>query len=240
MLYALSDSLLTLIYPQACRICGKSVEEKANGYVCRNCWRATRIFTGDETLCALCGALLSEKTFSGETFCRRCDNVFYDKARAVGLYENALASSIISLKNEPYAPARLQKLYISAFLNSSFSGITRLIPVPLSRQRLKRRGFNQSVLLAKILSNKTGILLDELSLKRSVHTVKHRAAMDKRARAETVENAFEVKRGRLISGKTILLIDDVLTSGATASACAKALKEKGAVKVYVLTVARAY
>jgi predicted amidophosphoribosyltransferase len=105
---------------------------------------------------------------------------------------------------------------------------------------LIRRGFNQSALLAKILSDETGIPLDEQSLKRNAHTIKYRAAMDKRARAETVENAFEVKRARLISGETILLIDDVLTSGATASACARALKETGAAKVYVLTVARAF
>lgn len=240
MFSVLADSLLTVIYPQACRICGRSVEEKADGYVCRACWLKTRIFTGEETLCAKCGMFLSETGFSGETFCRRCDEYFFDRARAVGLYQNALAACIISLKSQPFLPKRLRKLFISAFLDSPFSNSTKIIPVPLSRRRFKQRGFNQSALLAQLLSKKTGILLDEKSLARAVHTVKHRAMMDRQARCETVENAFEVKRPRLVENEKILLIDDVFTSGATANACAKALKEKGAAKVYVLTIARAF
>jgi DNA-directed RNA polymerase subunit RPC12/RpoP len=119
MLSALSDSLLTLIYPQACRICGKSVEQKADGYVCRECWRATRVFTGDDTLCARCGAFLSDKEFSGETFCHRCDEDLYDKARAVGLYEKALASAVISLKKEPFIPPQAAKTF--HLISSEFS-----------------------------------------------------------------------------------------------------------------------
>jgi predicted amidophosphoribosyltransferase len=67
----------------------------------------------------------------------------------------------------------------------------------------------------------------------------HRAGMDERGRRESVEKSFEVKNARLIKGEKILLVDDVFTSGATASACAKILKEKGASEVFVLTIARA-
>ena len=73
---------------------------------------------------------------------------------------------------------------------------------------------------------------------RTIHTPMHRAGMDAKGRALTVEKAFAVTRPKLIAGKNILLVDDVLTSGATISACAKILKKNGARKVFVLTVAR--
>ncbi len=83
-------------------------------------------------------------------------------------------------------------------------------------------------------------MLDEQSLVRKIHTPMHRAAMDNKAREISVKNAFDVKRPKLIEGETILLIDDVYTSGATVSNCAKVLKEKGASKVYVLTIAKTF
>ena len=85
----------------------------------------------------------------------------------------------------------------------------------------------------------TGITIDKLSLSRKIHTPIHRAAMDRKARDLTVRNAFEISRPKLVNGANVLLIDDVFTSGATASQCAKVLKKAGAKKVSVLTLARA-
>ena len=114
-----------------------------------------------------------------------------------------------------------------------------IIPVPLSKRRFLERGFNQAEVLAELLAKETALKIDKQSLARKVHTPVHRAAMDRRARELTVENAFEVTRPKLVKGEKILLVDDVFTSGATTSTCAKALKKKGADKVYVLTIARA-
>jgi competence protein ComFC len=239
MLRKIYDSLLAVVYPQACQICENSVENSSEGIACSACWQKTRIFSGAETLCHKCGEFLHENPTSFETFCRRCDEHFYDAARAVGIYENALSASILHLKNEPFVAKNLQKLFLSAFENPAFQDAAKIIPVPLSKKRLLERGFNQAAVLARILARHAKIDLDEQSLVRTVHTPIHRAAMDRKAREMTVKDAFEVKRPRLIKGENILLVDDVFTSGANVSNCAEALKKKGAGKVYVLTLARA-
>ncbi len=239
MLQKIYDSLLTLVYPQICQVCNESVENSADGVVCQKCWRKTRIFDRNKTLCVKCSAFLQEKPAKAQTFCHRCDEHFYDAARSIGLYENGLAASVIYLKREPFVAQNLQQLFVSAFENAPFQDATVIIPVPLSKKRFLERTFNQAEVLAEILSKKSGLKIDRQSLARKIHTPMHRAAMDRRARELTVENAFEVKRPRLIEGENILLVDDVFTSGATASFCAKALKKKGAGRVYVLTIARA-
>jgi ComF family protein len=239
MLKAVSDSLFALLYPQPCKNCDDVSEHLACGVACAACWAKTRIFSGEETLCHKCGAFLSEKASPFESFCHRCDEHFYDRAQAGGLYEHGLAASVIHLKTTPQLSKKANDLFLSAFHNSPFDDITRIIPVPLSRRRLYDRGFNQAVILARILAKDSGLPLDEKRLLRKVHTPIHRAAMDKKARDLTVRNAFEIAGQASLEDENILLVDDVFTSGATASYCAKALKKKGAGKVYVLTLARA-
>jgi ComF family protein len=245
-LSAFYDACLTVIYPQTCRLCGeKSVESRADGVVCHACWQKTRIFSDDDggkqILCEKCSAFLqSNSSEKFTTFCRRCDDDDFDAARAVGLYEHALLATILNLKQTPFVPLRLQNLFFQTFLESPFLDATRIIPVPLSKRRFNERGFNQASLLAKILTERINLSLDENSLIRKANTPQHRVGMDKKARAESVKNAFEVTRPKFIEGEKILLIDDVFTSGATVSNCAKVLKNKGARAVYVLTVARAF
>lgn len=240
MLSGLYDSLLAVAYPQACQICEQSVENSIDGVACRQCWEKTRIFSGAETLCAKCGRFLHENPTNFQTFCHQCDEQFYDAASAVGIYEFALSASVLNLKREPFAAKKLKQLFVSRFENSAFQDAAKIIPVPLSKKRLLERGFNQAEVLAEILAKQTSARLDKETLIRQIHTPMHRATMDKKAREKSVQNAFEVKRPKLVEGENILLVDDVFTSGATVSNCAKVLKEKGAGKVYVLTVARAF
>lgn len=240
MLTKIFDSLLTLAYPQACQVCQNSVENSCDGVVCRNCWKQTRVFSGKETVCHKCGKFLNDSENDFQIFCHQCDEHFYDRARAVGLYENGLQASILHLKREPFVAKQLRKLFTSAFENSSFGNADKIIPVPLSKKRFLERGFNQAAVLAEILANSVKPEVDEYTLIRKIHTPIHRAGMDTKARELTVKNAFEVKRPKLIEGKKVLLVDDVFTSGATVSACAKILKKSGAEKVYVFTLARAF
>lgn len=239
MLRKIADSTLTLAYPQACRICGKSVEKSADGIVCAACWRKTSIFSGAETLCFKCGAFLSERASGFQTFCHACDEHFYDRAIAAGIYEHALSASVIHLKEEPFISKRLKKILISRFENSDLQDAEMIVPVPLSAKRRLERGFNQAEIIAAIIAENSALKLDKQSLIRKLHTPVHRAGMDKKGRELTVKNAFEIKRKKLIEDKKILLVDDVFTSGATVSACAKELKKNGAEKVYALTIARA-
>lgn len=238
MIQKFYDSLLTLAYPQSCQLCEKSVENSSNGVVCSDCWKTTKVFTTQETICHKCSRFLSNKPSDSKTFCHQCDEHYYDLARAIGKYEKGFSASILNLKREPIVARKLQKMFFETFQKTPFQDTTLIIPIPLSKQRFLERGFNQASVLARILAKKTGIKLDEHSLVRTKHSKIHRAGMDKKGRAMSVEKAFEVKREKLIKGENILLVDDVFTSGATASACAKILKKKGADKVYVFTIAR--
>ena len=240
MLTKLLDPLLTVFYPQHCRSCGAVIEKFALGAACRNCWTATRIFSGKETVCSKCSRFLSEKESPTEVFCRLCDAHFYERARAAGLYEKALQASVLNLKKRPFVSKKLREVFTAAFERSGFCGIDLIVPVPLSKKRFLERGFNQAEVLGNIIADETGIELDGQSLMRRLHTPAHRSGMDTRARELSVENAFEVKRRKPVKGKNILLVDDVFTSGATVSAAAKVLKKAGAGQVYVLTLARAF
>lgn len=239
MFKAISDSLLSVIYPQQCRSCRGSVERSELGVACIECWEKTRIFNGSECLCAKCGAFLGPSAKPIEAMCRKCDDHKYDAAVAIGIYEQALSASVINLKSSPHISKRLKNLLAAAFENSHFQSTTLIVPVPLSTKRFLERGFNQASMIAQAVSDASGIKIDAHSLIRKIHTPVHRAGMDIRARELTVQNAFEVTRPKLISGQKILLVDDVLTSGATVSYCAKALKKSGAAEVNVLTLARA-
>ncbi len=235
----LSDSILALIYPQDCNACNGEVESFGDGVSCSNCWEATKIFDGNETLCIKCGAFLFEGGGSGNLLCRRCTEHRYDRAVSLGNYENALTASVLRLKRIPHTPLRLRRLFIDAFERISSEQYSLVIPVPLSSRRQYERGFNQAAVLGRVISKHARLPLDEKSLVRRKHTLMHRAGMDNKARNLTVKNAFEVVRPKLIDGQSVLLVDDVFTSGETASMCASVLKASGASTVNVLTVARA-
>ena len=237
------DSLLAIIYPQACAVCGGSVESRGFGIACEQCWNKTRIFSSSDTLCWRCGlpSLGSVAVEKREHVrCRRCDHNAFTAARACGVYEGALKASILALKREPYVCHQLVRLLSLAQKQHPLTSATRIIPVPLHPKRQKTRGFNQAALLGRALSRANAMILDEGSLVRTSHTEEHRAGMDARDRQKTVESAFEVLYPAVIEGERILLVDDVLTTGATVSACSRALLDAGAVEVFVLTLARPF
>jgi ComF family protein len=238
---SLYDAALALLYPQACAVCGGSVESHADGVACAACWHETRIFSSEDTFCWKCGApsvgtVPEEKRM--EVRCRRCAMEAFTAARACGTYEGALRASVLALKREPHVASRLARLMFETQQRAPLKDATRIVPVPLHPERMRERGFNQAAALAAALARSTGLPLDEWSLVRTLHTTRHRAGMDASARRESVQGAFEAQRPRLIKGERILLVDDVFTTGATVSACASALKAAGAQEVFVLTVAR--
>jgi ComF family protein len=235
------DSALALIYPQACAVCGGSVESRHDGVACATCWSATRVFAESDTLCWKCGAF-SRANISEDRRksirCGQCGEDFFIAARACGFYEGALRASILSLKREPRVPSRVARLMFATRQRIPINEADLIVPVPLHPDRERERGFNQAALLARELARISGLPLDEYSVVRRVHTKRHRAGMDARARRESVAAAFVVRHAEAIAGRRVLLIDDVFTTGATVSACAAALKEAGTKEVFVLTVAR--
>lgn len=237
----LLDSALALVYPQACAVCSDSVETRRDGVACSECWRATRIFTVDDTVCWKCGAFTRAQVSverRESVRCRRCDDDEFAAARACGFYEGALRASVLALKREPHVAARLVRLMLTTQQREPLNRANLIIPVPLHPERERERGFNQALLLARELARVSSLPLDEHTAVRRVHTERHRAGMDSIARRKSVAGAFAVRRSDLIAGQRVLLVDDVFTTGATVSACAAALMEAGAEEVSVLTVAR--
>jgi ComF family protein len=236
------DSALALVYPQVCAVCGASVERRADGSACATCWQATVVFSGNEPICWKCGVLLKGKVTHEQRElirCGHCDGEPFTAARSCGIYEKALRAAVLSLKSQPHVPRRLTGLLEEAAQRAPLDRAKKIIPVPLHPKRQRVRGFNQAEIIGSALARRSDRLLDPLSLFRVVHTELHRAGMDARARRETVEGAFAVRHPRLIADESILLVDDVFTTGATASACANALMNVGAKEVFVLTIARA-
>jgi ComF family protein len=236
------DAVLTLIYPQRCAACGGSVDSRHDGAACSRCWDATRIFDENDTLCWKCGALSAAAVAEEKrqtVRCGRCDADNFTGARACGLYEGALRASILALKREASVARRLLETLRQTQQRAPLAEADLIVPVPLHPSRERERGFNQALVLARQLARATKLPLDEHTLVRRVHTERHRAGMDARARRDSVAAAFEVRRSESIAGRRVLLIDDVFTTGATVSECAAVLKSAGAAEVCVLTIARA-
>jgi ComF family protein len=235
------DSLLALLYPQACAVCGSSVESRALGNACAKCWEQTQIFSGAESLCWKCGRPSIGTVPSAkreEVRCHRCDADAFTAARACGVYEGALRASVLLLKREPHIGQKLSEQLVKVQKKYPLDRATRIVPVPLHSEREKDRGFNQATLIGRELSRATSLPMDEVSLVRNKHTNRHRAGMDAKGRRDTVAEAFRVRHPALIAGERVLLVDDVFTTGATVSSCASALIDAGAAEVYVLTIAR--
>jgi len=238
----LYDSALALVYPQACVECGSNVESRHDGVVCAACWTATRLFRKADTLCWKCGAFSSASVAADKRQtirCGKCDIDMFSAARACGSYEGGLRASVLALKREPQVARRLATIMHEAQKRSPLDAADLIVPVPLHADRERERGFNQASLLARELARMTKLPLDEHSLVRRIHTERHRAGMDARARRESVADAFAVRHPKLIAGRRVLLVDDVFTTGATVSVCAAALMNAAAKDVYVLTIARA-
>lgn len=233
------DSLISTLFPHRCRVCGGHVDSIQLGAACSECWGATRIYTGNETLCPKCGNFLREGRVAGAGRCHRCDTHEYDLAVACGAYEKALSATIVALKRQPFVPPIAQEILCSRFENSGLGDCDIIIPIPLSKRRLKERGFNQAETIAQPIAKRFGARIDTESLLRTSHTPIHRGGMDDKARDMTVRKAFAVVDPEAVHNMHIVLTDDVMTSGATAAHCASELKKKGAASVRVFTLARA-
>lgn len=235
------DSVLALTYPQACAICSESVESRHDGVVCEACWSGAKLFAEEDALCWKCGAATAAIGRDDRRMirCGRCDAHEFTAARACGLYAGVLRASVLDLKRVPHVGRRLLRAVMCAQRRAPISAANLIVPVPLHWKRERERGHNQAAILARALARASGVDIDEHVLVRILHTERHRAGLDARARRESVSGAFELRAPKQICGRSVLLIDDVFTTGATVSECASVLKAGGAEDVFVLTIARA-
>jgi ComF family protein len=191
--------------------------------------------------CAACDGLLAEPL----PFCRSCAAsidpapVRPGAATAPWLYGGELATALRRLKFDGRREvARAIAPLIGPALAEAAAGCDLLIPVPLHRARLRQRGYNQTALLLRHTRRFTALPVDALSLRRARATLPQ-TGLDRAARQKNVDGAFAVVRPGRIAGRSILVCDDVVTTGATLAAASTALRAAGAARVTTFCVARA-
>jgi ComF family protein len=230
------DAVFVLLYPMACRVCGASIESWRDGPACGGCWAEVEAAGQFEAVCLKCGTPVSGLD---DAPCGRCESFAFVRARSCGPYRGALRETVLQLKRRPHLPPRLRGLLCEAFARLRELGpIESILPVPLHPSRLAERRFNQSERIARALAAETGLRVDAVSVIRAKQTVKHRVGMGARERARSLEGAFRIRAPRLIQGRHLLIVDDVMTTGSTAHELARTLREGGAQSVAVLTLAR--
>jgi len=223
--------LINFIFPSACPACSKPTDSLSHAPFCRQCWHSIGQYTGPS--CRICGVHLVSVHADR---CQHCleDPPAFTKAHSFCHYEGLIASAIHHFKF--LGIRRLSRPLSGFLLFHDTEGIDAVVPVPLSSSSLKSRGFNQALLLSLHLSKKKKIplLMDVL---RKIVDTPPQVGLSAKERAVNVKKAFACT-GK-VTGMNVLLIDDVMTTGATVNACSRQLLKAGAKSVSVLTLARA-
>jgi len=224
--------VLDFALPPRCAGCGTIVPDVHS--FCAECWKQIE-FLG-EAGCGVCGLPLQA---TDSTVCAAClaRPPRIARTRSAVAYDELSRGLAIRLKyGRKVAIARTMARYMAPLVQSADSEPI-LMPVPLHRTRLWSRGFNQSALVVHELSRRLELRSEVLALSRTKRTPPLKG-MSPLQRRKAVAGAFRVRDKKAIAGKTVILIDDVLTTGSTAEACARTLKRAGAARVELITWAR--
>ena len=232
--------VLNLVFPKECVCCGKKLSFRDRVYLCLDCYQ--RLVWINDPVCQVCGRPLPGLISVPET-CADCrdDPPYFHRLRSVWLLRESGHEWILSFKYR-------QSLFLAApavgwlkeagdrFLRcSDYDGI---LSVPLHHRKARERGYNQSGLLASGLSRLTKIPLAKKALIRTRYT-RTQTRLNREERCLNVKGAFKVGNKKKVEGKSLLILDDVFTTGATLNECARVLKKAGARQVDALTLARA-
>jgi len=242
-LESFAGALTSVVFPAGCLLCDALLTHARRIPLCETCLASFQRITPPS--CRICGQPLAvpAKPGDGEPLCWDCakGKFGFQLARSFGVYEGALARAIVLLKYERIEP-------LGSFFAMRLLELVRnephllpadvVIPVPLHRQSRKDRGYNQVDLFARPLARRLHVPYRPILLMRSrPRPEKHLLSLEERW--EAVRGAFVMCRGGRVDNLRVLLLDDVMTTGATLDACARALREAGARSVLGLTIARA-
>ena len=245
----MASALFATLFPADCRLCGNPLHNISRLPVCKECVSAMRPIAGG--LCSICGERLpgphQVSASDGDVLCGLCRRLEppFVKAAAYGSYEGGLRELIHLLKYDQVRPAAnvLGRMLAEAIsdLQPLFGDLpVLLVPVPLYKRKFRQRGFNQAEVIARaalklLPGSRLHLSCDTLERKRETQS---QIGLSRHQRRENMRGAFGVWAHSEIAGQQILLVDDVFTTGATVSECARVLRRAGGSKVYVATVAR--
>ncbi len=228
-------------WPRVCPMadCARP-SDRRNRYLCSQCFATLPWYEG-KGACKVCGAPVAAET-SFDFVCENCRSAkpAYEFARSAITYEVGIREVILAFKfkNQTWLKNDLADILEGCVrAKFDFKAIDVVVPVPLHEIRLKKRGFNQSSLIGEELASRINRRFDDVSLVR-IRNTEHQTRVTGAERVGNVSNAFDVCSAEMIRGRTVLLVDDVMTTGATLSDCARALREASAERVWCATIAR--
>jgi len=235
--------LFHAVLPDDCRVCGEplpdaTLQDISRIPVCGKCLRAPQPIAA-EFFCVACQTpFLNRAPLDESGRCSLCRLGLsgFDAVYSFGSYEGALRKLIHLFK---FGGVRPLARVFGGFLKRALpieEGFDLVVPMPLHWRRRWQRGFNQAALLARQIAPRFGVPVSSVVGRR--RATKSQAGLTHAKRRANVSGAFRIKRGTRLDGMRVLLVDDVLTTGATAAACARALKRAGAVHVTLLALAR--
>jgi ComF family protein len=227
-----------LVFPRDCVACGAPLRIGDRRALCPACWTTLR--PPSEPRCHRCDA----PTPPLRPTCLACltDPPAFDRVRTLGLYlahERQASPLALAVRALKYHGER----GVAACLGRALAerhpppGDAVVVPVPLHPRRLRERGYNQALVLARALARAAGLAVRARELRR-IRPTPSQAGLDARARRANLDGAFRVGPHARIAGRAVVLVDDVLTTGATADACAATLRRAGATTVVVYAVGR--
>ncbi len=221
------DGVSSVFFPKRCRYCGRVIEPRYD--LCENCKNNLPVIS--DPVCGLCGHSKED------CVCKKIKS-HYSSVYAPFYYEDMIKTAVgrMKFRENPALCSDfaedMYKVFLQKYADIDFDIICY---VPFSPDKMKKRAFNQSELLAKQLSEKTGIAL--CGAVRCLFDIKSQHSVDGIHRKGNVFGAYGIENENEVKGKTVLLVDDVKTTGATLNECAKMLRIYGAEKVYALTFA---
>ena len=226
--HRLASSALDLLFPPVCGGCGK-----AGSRWCVECQHRVQVLKG--IVCEVCGLPQNTK---GICVSCRAERPHFHALRAWAVFEDPIRKALHRLKySRDFSIGEALAAQMTDFARGLNWNMDMLLPIPLGRQRMKERGYNQVGMIAKPLARALSIEFAPKVLVRCKET-RTQVGLSKQERQRNVLGAFQVEAGA-VNGKNILVLDDVSTTGSTLSSSAEALLLSGAKDVYALTVARA-